>query len=132
MAIAPSEAARIHRLAQDAGIDDDTLADWTEEEGGYRFAITSGTGAIKSLQAHRLTVRIKEHSARKEAAAVGVPPGTPMATPAQIEHILRNLARRQRTGDAGGFMTGPTDRDGIARMTRREASKYITSLTEDY
>lgn len=55
-----------------------------------------------------------------------------LATPRQVSYILSLLAARQRNGDGGGFMTGPTDRAGIEQMTRREASTYIDSLRENY
>ncbi|OKH91516.1 hypothetical protein [Streptomyces uncialis] len=133
MAISSTDAAAIHKLAQAAGIDDDTLAAWTEEEGGYRFAITSHTGAIKAPAASRLRERINKFARTKDAPTPNAAPeGTLMATDRQVTYILDLLAERERTGDGGGFMTGPTDQNGIEQMTRREASMYITSLTEDY
>ena len=54
------------------------------------------------------------------------------ATTRQIDYITRILDTRRRNGDGGGFMTGPTDRDGIARLSQAQASTYIDSLTEQY
>ncbi|MFF0822426.1 hypothetical protein ACFYUR_18850 [Micromonospora haikouensis] len=54
------------------------------------------------------------------------------ATTRQINYIMDLLARRKRAGDGGGFITGPTTREGVAKMTAEDASLYITSLTENY
>ena len=54
----------------------------------------------------------------------------PLATPNQITLIEKLL--RQGRGDEGGFMAGPTDRAGIAALTRRQASRYIDSLRDAY
>lgn len=143
MAISPRDAERIHKLAQDAGIPDETVEEWTEEAGGYCFAITRHTGTLKAGQADAVRARIAQHIRDREhavlaeaASAAGTTPppapGTPMATPKQIDYILSLLSRRQHNGDGGGFMTGPTDRQGIANLTQAEASTYITSLKEDY
>jgi hypothetical protein len=56
----------------------------------------------------------------------------PLATPKQVDFILQLLARRERTGEGGGFFYGPTDRAGIEEMSKAEASTYITSLKGDY
>lgn len=81
----------------------------------------------------KLVRRIKAEEV-KDAAAVEAAPATsePLATEKQVGFILTLLARRVRAGEGGGFMTGPTSRDAIAAMTRREASAYITSLKGDY
>lgn len=56
----------------------------------------------------------------------------PLATVPQIDYILQLLARREASGEGGGFYYGPTDRAGIEEMSRIEASTYITSLKGDY
>lgn len=55
-----------------------------------------------------------------------------LATDAQVKYILDLLRQRSLRGDGGGFMTGPTTKDGIERLTRAQASTYITSLREEY
>ncbi|MER5882731.1 hypothetical protein ABT160_02765 [Streptomyces sp. NPDC001941] len=143
MAISSHDAERIHLLAQKAGVPDATIEQWTEEAGGYRYAITGHTGTLKARQADQVAARIRKHVQDREhavvtaaAEAVGVTPppapGTPMVTPKQVDFILSLLDQRRRSGDGGGFMSGPTDRAGIEGLTRREASTYITSLKEDY
>ncbi|MFI8201112.1 hypothetical protein ACIF6K_32070 [Streptomyces sp. NPDC085942] len=55
-----------------------------------------------------------------------------LATDRQVEYILSLLAARRRSGEGGGFMFGPTDRAGIAQLTREDASSYIDSLKGTY
>ncbi|MFD8839801.1 hypothetical protein [Streptomyces griseofuscus] len=55
-----------------------------------------------------------------------------LATPRQVDYILQLLARRERTGEGGGFFYGPTDRAGIEEMSKADASTYISSLKGDY
>jgi hypothetical protein len=55
-----------------------------------------------------------------------------LATPRQVDYILQLLARRERTGEGGGFFYGPTDRAGLEEMSKADASTYITSLKGDY
>lgn len=69
---------------------------------------------------------------RAEAQAAQARRNADLATPRQINYILDLLAQRSRTGEEGGFMTGPTDRAGIDKMTRSVASAYIDSLKGAY
>ena len=54
------------------------------------------------------------------------------ATASQVSYILDLIAKRTRGGEVAGFMTGPTTRAEIERMSRTEASAYIDSLRESY
>ena len=56
----------------------------------------------------------------------------PRATVKQVDYILRLLASRARLGEGGGFMTGPTTREGIEEMSSVDASAYIDSLRGNY
>ncbi|MFE7485518.1 hypothetical protein [Streptomyces sp. NPDC057552] len=55
-----------------------------------------------------------------------------LATPRQVEYILQLLIARQRSGEGGGFYTGPTTQAGIELMSKAEASLYIDSLKGTY
>ncbi|MBB5110107.1 hypothetical protein [Streptomyces spectabilis] len=55
-----------------------------------------------------------------------------MATPRQADYILQLLALRERLGEEGGFMTGPTTRAGIEELSKAGASAYIDSLKGSY
>lgn len=55
-----------------------------------------------------------------------------LATDRQVDFILSLLSERRRSGESGGFQTGPTDRAGIEKLTRDHASTYINSLKGTY
>lgn len=59
-------------------------------------------------------------------------PGERAVSQRQVDYIMTLLARRRRSGEGGGFMTGPTHRAGVAGMSSTTASAYIRSLTSDY
>lgn len=72
------------------------------------------------------------YDTRKKAAerkATGTPAGQ-LATPRQVEFIMDLIHRGAH--EEGGFMTGPTTRDEVAKMSRQAASGYITSLQGRY
>lgn len=54
-----------------------------------------------------------------------------LATDRQVDYIMQLLTARQ-DGVGGGFMTGPTTREEVRKMTKAQASLYIDSLTEQY
>lgn len=69
-----------------------------------------------------------------EATTATAPVAEAAATGRQVDYIMSLLDSRQRDGlaDVVGFTTGPTTREGVARMTRRAASAYISSLKGEY
>lgn len=71
--------------------------------------------------------RANGYDVRTEAEKAPLP-----ATADQVDLILTLLRERARSGEGGGFYSGATDRAGIARMTRDQASSYINSLRGDY
>jgi hypothetical protein len=83
------------------------------------------TAATLSERRERgIAVELDERRAREREALAG----QVLATDSQVDTIMRLLARHR----GGGFFVGPTDRGGVANLTRDEASNYITSLTENY
>lgn len=58
------------------------------------------------------------------------------ATDSQVDAIMREVDKRRRDyGDprsGPGFTTGPVTREQISKMSRRDASVYLTSLREEY
>lgn len=74
---------------------------------------------------------VAEQAHRQELADMATVHG-PRATPKQVDYIMTLLAARARLGEGGGFMTGPTDRAGVERMAREDASAYINSLKGEY
>lgn len=85
---------------------------------------------FQARQADRARVAREGAVARAAREEARNRPGT--AQPRQVDYIMDLLARRRRSGEGGGFMVGPTDRAGVARMSEADASAYISSLTGDY
>ncbi|MFF8589999.1 hypothetical protein ACF061_00925 [Streptomyces sp. NPDC015220] len=106
----------------------DILIQWaTQHAAGApdRIAKKAEADAIAAAEA---TVREAREAQLKEARRQK----GPLATPKQVDYILTLLARRERTGEGGGFFYGPTDRAGLELLSRSDASSYITSLKGDY
>lgn len=72
-----------------------------------------------------------EKARKQELADLALLHG-PRATAKQVDYIMRLLAARKRSGEGGGFMTGPTDRAGVERLSAADASAYIDSLKGAY
>lgn len=73
-----------------------------------------------------------ERIAAEEAARVAAERAK-LATPRQVEFILTLLAQQEFQLGGGGFVVGgPTKREDIAKLTKEQASAYITSLKGDY
>lgn len=125
------ESRRLTRLIElGVEVDEIVTALGSDAQGMGRYRPFQGRSLrwveqrISALEAR--AAETAERKATRERATQG------LATDRQISYILDLLARRRRNGDGGGFMIGPTDRAGIAAMTRQDASAYINSLTEDY
>lgn len=98
-----------------------------------QLAVQHAAGAEERIQAKAATdaaEAVKE--ARKRRLAELRATRGELATPRQVDYILQLLAYRERTGEGGGFMYGPTDRAGVEEMSKADASMYITSLKGDY
>lgn len=78
----------------------------------------------------RVAAREEDATLRAEMSR---PDGNGPAARWQVNRIIELL--RERGGDPlaeGGFMRGPTDRAGIARLTYAEATAYLDSLKGTY
>jgi len=75
---------------------------------------------------------VAERQAAEAAAQATTTEAPEAATERQVAFILTLIDRRRRDGEAAGFTTGPTTREGIAKLTKRQASSYIDSLTGRY
>lgn len=64
------------------------------------------------------------------AATAPAPTAPALATERQVDYIMTLIARGAH--EEGGFLSGPTTRQDVATLTRREASTYIDSLTGRY
>lgn len=128
--IGETRAAQIHIAAQEAGLSDDELVALMQRTARGIHDRLSDLELLNRKDADRLESEIGAAARKAQKAAAGA--SEPLATGRQVDYILSLLARRSRTGNAAGFMTGPTIRDEIQRMTRQQASTYIDSLTENY
>ena len=120
-------------LSREYGITTDEIVALTEGmklvayvEDGVAYAYTR-KDADKVEQIIRL-------SALEKAAARRVAAGQPaeLATERQVDFIMSLIARRAAYGEADGFMSGPTTREEIAKLSKAQASAYITSLKGGY
>lgn len=73
--------------------------------------------------------RQAEEAARKAKLAAARKKG-PLATARQIDFIMDLISQGRR--EEGGFYNGPTTREDVELMTKKDASVYITSLLGDY
>lgn len=96
------------------------------------IGIAQRHAAAAPKRAEQAAIQEAETALREAQAAIAAERG-PLATPPQVDHIMRLLARREYNGDGGGFIIGgPATRGEVARLTKAEASLYIDSLKEDY
>ena len=104
-----------------------------------KYSIHSGSDWIEvsnrrnEAKAERLfNERAAQIRAQQAAPTTKPAPRVELASGRQVDYIMSLLARRQRDGATTGFMSGPTTRQGVEALSRREASTYIDSLTERY
>lgn len=140
-----------HRTDEQRNADDAAKVSLLDEV--ERLASAGGhDGAAKRAGAAKMTVPelrkfvadVKEYQRRQaskaqaaresaaESAAWAIRAAKSPATSRQVDYIMNLLARRARSGEGGGFMTGPTSRAEVRKMSQGDASAYITSLTGDY
>lgn len=121
----------VYRLGENIGLTRDQIDDLAKPH-IQRMGHVRGLSDVRSRK--ELTAirgALADHRTPTSPAPDG-PATAPLATPRQVEYIIDLLNRRRAAGDGGGFMAGPTDRAGIAQLTRSQASTYITSLKEAY
>lgn len=122
------------------------ITQWTVSATSWKIVhIPTGVTLMKDLsEAHAtkgchvyeqnhaaVTVKAEEIAAKAKAERVArkVREQAP-ATAAQVDYIMSLIGDRRH--EEGGWMSGPTTREGVAGMSRREASGYIDSLTDRY
>ena len=136
MGISATEAKRIHRLAQDAGIDDETINAWCDGDTTITRERASG---FKAAAARNIERRIKEFNDPVAAVIAANPDG---ATTRQVEYIadLLRSAIRQGSGPVEshplvrrvGYGSYEPSMDAIRALTRQAASTTINILKESY
>ena len=120
-------------LTREYGVTTDEIVALTEGmklvayvEDGVAYAYTR-KDADKVEQVIRL-------AALEKAAARRVAAGQPaeLATEHQVDFIMKLLAWRGFSGEADGFVSGPTTREAVAKLYKAQASAYITSMKGGY
>lgn len=109
------------------------LVAFVEQGVAYAFS-RKDSDRIDALVARYVADRDAKTAAEAATETVATEAPEALATASQVDYIMTLLDRRQRDGlaDVVGFTTGPTTRQGVARMTRRAASAYIDSLKGEY
>ena len=109
------------------------LVAFVEQGVAYAFS-RKDSDRIDALVAQYVADRDAKTAAETATETVAAEAPEATATASQVDYIMTLLDRRQRDGlaDVVGFTTGPTTRQGVARMTRRAASAYIDSLKGEY
>lgn len=138
MGISAREATRIHKLAQAAGIPDETIDTWS---GGDTTITDERESGFKAAAAREVEQRIKTYAQRATTSAPVADPAAPRATERQISYITDLLFKG--VDDPGMYAlvnvndylirrpypNGATvDRAKLAAMTRTEASKLIDDM----
>lgn len=121
---------------------------FTEKKGGWgvyqdsssRADSTHTTEEQATEAAHKAQAYLEKRRAESAAtqatnearyqAAERAAQAPELATDRQVSYILDLI--HQGRHEEGGFITGPTTREGVEQMTKVAASTYINSLTGNY
>lgn len=107
-------------------------ADPTSNHPTREEAIAGAHAAQEKLDARRAerkAEREAQAAAEAERKALEAEKG-PLATPRQVNFIMQLIHEGRHR--EGGFYNGPTEREGVERMSKASASTYITSLLGKY
>lgn len=120
-------------LSREYGITTDEIVALTEGMGLVAYVEDGVAYAYTRKDADKVEQIIRRAAAEK-AAADRVAAGQPaeLATERQVDFIMSLIARRAAYGEADGFMSGPTTREEIAKLSKSQASAYITSMKGGY
>lgn len=120
-------------LSREYGITTDEIVTLTEGMGLVAYVEDGVAYAYTRKDADKVEQIIRRAAAEK-AAADRVAAGQPaeLATERQVDFIMSLVASRAAYGEADGFMSGPTTREEIAKLSKAQASAYITSMKGGY
>ena len=127
------EIQRLSYLTRAYGVTTDEIVALTEGMKLVAYVEDGVAYAYTRKDADKVEQIIRRAAAEK-AAADRVAAGQPaeLATERQVDFIMSLIARRAAYGEADGFMSGPTTREEIAKLSKAQASAYITSLKGGY
>ena len=120
-------------LSREYGITTDEIVALTEGMGLVAYVEDGVAYAYTRKDADKVEQVIRL-SALEKAAARRVAAGQPAepATERQVDFIMTLLAWRGFSGEADGFVSGPTTREEVAKLSKSQASAYITSMKGGY
>ena len=120
-------------LAREYGVTTDEIVALTEGMGLVAYVEDGVAYAYTRRDADKVEQIIRRAAAEK-AAADRVAAGQPaeLATERQVDFIMSLLAFRSVSGEADGFVSGPTTREEVAKLSKSQASAYITSMKGGY
>lgn len=120
-------------LTREYGITTDEIVTLTEGMGLVAYVEDGVAYAYTRKDADKVEQVIRLDALEK-AAADRVAAGQPaeLATERQVDYIMSLIAHRAAYGEADGFMAGPTTHEAIAKLSKAQASAYITSLKGQY
>ena len=101
----------------------------------FDHVTTNDNGELMAM-GRNVEAKIRAWAARRSRPAAvetdaGAARAVPLATEKQVSYIMALIARGAH--EEGGFISGgPTTYDEVRKMTRRDASMYIDSLTSNY
>ena len=120
-------------ITREYGVTTDKLVTLTEGMGLVAYVEDGVAYAYTRRDADKVEQVIRL-SALEQAAARRVAAGQPaeLATERQVDFIMKLLAWCGVSGEADGFMSGPTTREAVAKLSKAQASAYITSMKGGY
>lgn len=120
-------------ITREYGVTTDKIVTLTEGMGLVAYVEDGVAYAYTRRDADKVEQVIRL-SALEQAAARRVAAGQPaeLATERQVDFIMKLLAWCGVSGEADGFMSGPTTREAVAKLSKAQASAYITSMKGGY
>ena len=120
-------------LSREYGITTDEIVALTEGMGLVAYVEDGVAYAYTRKDADKVEQVIRL-SALEKAAARRVAAGQPAepATERQVDFIMTLLGWLGFSGEADGFVSGPTTREEVAKLSKSQASAYITSMKGGY
>lgn len=104
--------------------------DYLDKQRAELAAKQAGEAAVKQFDRTAHTAKRAADAAERAANAAAEARG-PLATERQVDYIM-SLLSQHGGQNTTWFSAGPTTLEEVSRMTRRDASTYISALKGDY
>ena len=119
-------------LTREYGVTTDEIVALTE--GMKLVAYVDGVAYAYTRKDADRVEQVIRLAALEKAAARRVAAGQPaeLATERQVDFIMQLLGWLGFSGEADGFVSGPTTREEVAKLYKAQARAYITSVKGGY